>query len=167
MAGAKGRSGRPRKPTHLKVVHGTDRKDRSNPKEPKPSSCIPKPGNHLTPGAREAYFRLAELLDGMKVLTEPDVVALELAAMALDEYYRAKDIVEQKGLTYVEIKEIYDDEDDTVVTKTTVRAHPAVAIASDSWKRASSMLARFGLDPANRSRVSVRPDKPQQSKWNI
>ncbi len=168
MPGAKGRSGRPKKPTILKSIQGTLRKDRTNPDEPAPARGIPQPGDHLSDGARDEYFRLAELLDAMKVLTKADVVTLELAAQALDEYHQAKRITDLEGVTYTETVEIYNDDEDKVITKTIIKAHPAVSIASDAWKRASSMLARFGLDPANRSRVSVRPDAGKdKSKWNL
>lgn len=165
MPGAKGRSGRPRKPTKVKQLQGTFRKDRANPDEPQPELGIPEPEDRLSEGAREIYFRLAKLLDGMKVLTEADGPALELAAQALDEYHLAKRITDEEGITYTETIEIIDDEKDKIVTKTIIKAHPAVAIASDAWKRASGLLARFGLDPANRSRVGVAPDKKPAGKW--
>ena len=38
---------------------------------------------------------------------------------------------------------------------TMIRAHPAVGIQADAWRRAKLMMTEFGMTPASRAKVSV------------
>jgi len=68
----------PRKPTALKVLEGTDRPDRANPAEPhyQPTSGL-EPLDWLNgPTAVEVWKELVGLLEGARVLTKGDRIAL-------------------------------------------------------------------------------------------
>lgn len=68
------RTGRPRKPTALKIMHGTARKDRANPEEPQLAAPdITKPPKGMTRGAKAEWKRLASELVTAGVLTVGDV----------------------------------------------------------------------------------------------
>lgn len=137
--------GAPRKPTPLKVLHGTNRKDRANPKEPKPAD-LPKdatPPEWLTTRGKEAWTDILPILRGLGVMTVADPVALALLCDALAEYVDARAVVRVEGATYW-----------TEGKSTMLRARPEVTIASDAWRRAKVMLTEFGLTPASRARVS-------------
>jgi P27 family predicted phage terminase small subunit len=69
--------GRPRKPTAQKVMKGTAQACRLNPGEPEPERGIPDPPEHLSERARSAWPGVAQLLDGMGVLTIADSLVLE------------------------------------------------------------------------------------------
>ena len=139
--------GRPNTPTKLKVVRGTARKDRTNPAEPHPTGPLPtEPPEWISEAAKPWWTRVHALLVQMRVATDADPVAVGLLCDALAEYVAARRKVEEDGATY----ETFSDK-----SGTTIRAHPAVGIAADAWRRAKLMLTEFGLTPASRAKVSV------------
>lgn len=137
--------GPPKKPSHLKVVQGTYRKDRASAREPHPARCIPPCPKHLSPAARKAWKRVAPELDRMGVLTRADGMALELLVDAYAEFWDAREQVAREGATYVNT--------DPETGAMQIKAHPAVRIASDAWRRVRAMAQEFGLTPAARPRV--------------
>ena len=68
----------PRKPTALKVLEGTERKDRMNPAEPRflPTEEADAPDWLNGPVALAEWYRLRDVLEGQRVLTEADLTAL-------------------------------------------------------------------------------------------
>lgn len=66
--------GRPRKPSHLKVLHGDDKKNpgRVNDAEPQPAAGDVEPPFGLTKQAREVWDRLAPDMQAKGVLTSWD-----------------------------------------------------------------------------------------------
>lgn len=145
--------GRPRTPTKLKVVRNTQRKDRANPSEPqpKPAQLTQRAPTWLSKAARPWWHRVRPLLLGMKVLTKADPVALGLLCDALAEYVAAREQVAREGATF---------ESETKAGGLMIRAHPAVGIEADAWRRAKLMLTEFGLTPASRAKVSVADAGP-------
>lgn len=142
--------GNPPTPRALKVLRGTDRKDRTNPNEPRPDtlSADAKPPEWLglNEMAQTAWGDLLPVLRRMGVLTVADPIALAMLCDALAEYVAARTVVDAEGRTYwtrgkVEMQ----------------RTRPEVAIAADAWRRAKVMLGEFGLTPATRGRVSGSP----------
>jgi P27 family predicted phage terminase small subunit len=136
----------PRKPTALKVLHGTNRKDRANPKEPRPVS-LPAgstPPDWLSDRGKEAWGDILPILRDLGVMTVADPVALGMLCDALVEYQEARAVVREHGATYW-----------TRGKSEMLRARPEVQIASDAWRRAKLMLSEFGLTPASRARVSA------------
>lgn len=140
--------GRPRKPTQLKVLHGTTRKDRSNPAEPKPPEAPKheKPPAWLSPRAKPWWNRIRPLLVRMQVLSGADTVALGLLCDALAEYMTARNVILKHGTTY-----------ETRMTDGSVlhRRRPEWEVAKDAWRRAKLMATEFGLTPAARAKVSA------------
>ena len=144
--------GRPKTPTVLKVVKGTQRKDRANPSEPKPKAATKDeaPPDWLSLAATPWWHRVRPLLLQMKVLTQADPVALGLLCDALAEYVAARDAVVAGGPTY-EVESKFG---------LTIRPRPEVAMAQDAWRRAKLMLTEFGLTPASRAKVSAEDVGP-------
>jgi P27 family predicted phage terminase small subunit len=83
------------------------------------------------------------LLDAMGVLTEADGPALAALAETADDLVVARRALAAHGgsLTYA--------------TETGVRVWPEVRIVAEANKRLASWLARFGMTPSDRSKVSV------------
>lgn len=139
-------AGRRPLPTAAKVLKGTFRKDRANPKEPKPPTgrmCEP---DWLKGQGLWMWRQLAQLLGPkeMKVLSVADRHALMLLCDAYREYREARRTVEKEGQV-IDVENKYG----------TVKAvHPAVKIASDAWRRVRLMLVEFGLTPAARAKVN-------------
>lgn len=133
-------------PTQMKVLKGTEQPCRTNKREPKlpvERSIVPK---WLSDRAKEAYLDLSEVLADMQVLTKADRMALEMLCEAYASYRDATEYIRDNGLTYELITKSGD------VMR---RAHPEVAIASDSYKLVRSLMTEFGLTPASRSKVSA------------
>ncbi|MDQ1077996.1 phage terminase small subunit P27 family [Pseudoroseomonas cervicalis] len=148
---------RPRKPTHLKVVAGTERPSRVNKAEPKPRRKPPAPPSHLSDKAREAWAAVSVLLDRMGVLTEADGMAVEGLCEAYADLYAAREALSARGgLTY-----------ETVSQTGAVmhRPYPEVSMIADADRRFRMWLASVGLTPADRSKVAGEP-VAEESPWD-
>jgi P27 family predicted phage terminase small subunit len=147
-----------RKPTALKVVHGTDRKDRANPAEPKPEILDPQSPAPawLSPRAQEAWTDILPMLTSMRVATSVDPAAFAMLCDALGEYIDARAVVIEQGATYWTRGKVE-----------MLRSRPEVTIASEAWRRAKMMLTEFGLTPASRAKVSAAPagESDPLEKW--
>src|SRR5690554_1857088 len=67
---------RPRTPTRLKVLKGTDRPDRVNANEPMPDPIAPTPPPGLDHFGKQAWERLSPMLERLGLLTEADAEML-------------------------------------------------------------------------------------------
>ena len=137
-------AGRPPKPSALKRLQGTDRADQRNGNEPEPNLLADlNPPAHLAPASAAVWRQLAPMLRRIGVLTEADVLALEMLCDSVADYRRARS---QRGDEFVELSSKGNE-----VLK---QLHVAMAMSS---KRAEGLMASFGMSPAARSRVMVDP----------
>jgi len=153
-------AGRPPKPTHLKLVTGTAQKCRTNKREPKPKRALPSPPADLTDKAKTAWGAVSVILDSMGVLTEADGFALIGLCEAYADLMAARASLAQpltmKGeageLVFAEAGERYY----WTMGKggPMRRARPEIADISDADRRFAGWLSRFGLTPADRTRVA-------------
>jgi len=84
------------KPTALKMLQGTARRDRANPAEPQPASLIPgtKPPSWLRgQRRRRAWVELVQLLTAQRLLTVMDQAALGILVDAYGDYLEASDLI--------------------------------------------------------------------------
>jgi P27 family predicted phage terminase small subunit len=142
--------GPPPKPTALKVVAGTDRPCRTNAAEPKPPRGRPSPPVHISDKARTAWAYVTVILDQMGVLTDADALAVEGLCEAYADVQAARAALAARdgALTY---------ETQTKAGGRMVRAYPEMAMLADADRRLMAWMSRFGLTPADRSRVSMAP----------
>ena len=143
---------RPRKPSSLHLVQGTDRKDRRNDAEPEPLLLNDlTPPAHLSPRSAAVWTEVAPMLRRVQVLTEADVIALEMLCDAVADYRLAR---EKCGADFV----AWSHKGSQMLNQWLV----AKMAAS---KRAEAFMSRFGMDPVSRSRVMVnqQPDLFDQS----
>ena len=138
------RGGHNRKPDHLKVLTGTMRKDRSNPNAPEIEIVIPEPSESLPKEAKEEYIKLSIILNNMRVLTEADQGELENLAIA-----RAQ-------IKYLSEK-LFSMSDLNEFRKIQIAINDAIRISA-------ALSIRFGLSPADRSRVSIVQEN-KHNKW--
>ena len=145
--------GRKKKPTKLKVIEGTFRKDRSSESEPFPDVCIPLPPDHLTDTAKKEWERISRELYSLGLLSEIDMAAL---AGYCQVYGRWADAEAQ-------LKE------GSILVKTNsgnIIQSPLVGIANTALKLMHKLLAEFGMTPASRAKVvSNKQEKGVESKW--
>jgi P27 family predicted phage terminase small subunit len=134
--------GRPRKPTALKLVAGTDRADRRNGAEPEPMLLDNlAPPAHLSPRSAAVWGELAAVLRRNLLLTELDVVAFELLCDAVADYRQAR---AERGDSFV-----------TSSHKGSQMLDQLLVAQQACGKRAETMMCRFGMDPVSRSRVML------------
>lgn len=162
-----------RKPTALKVLEGTARKDRVRPDEPQPPALElgdRAPAWIKGPRARRAWHDLAPLLREQGLLTVLDAPALGLLVEAFGDYLEARDVVEGRrcGMCGASMRsprpcrsgDGHDPGSRYYTTKTEtgsvmIRSHPAAAELDGAWRRYTKLLLEFGATPAARSRVSA------------
>lgn len=147
---------RPRTPTALKLVKGTAQPCRTNKKEPKPQRSIPSPPEHLSDAAKVAWGKASVILDRMAVLTEADGIALEEVVETYAELVECRKILR-------EAQRVYEggSEEKGVI----LRPHPIVSQISDASRRLGFWLTKFGMTPADRSRVSSVGEDGEKDGW--
>lgn len=142
-------------PTPLKLLRGTARNDRTNPREPQPKRGAPPIPRGLHRRAAATWKRLAPMLDRSGVLTEADATALELLCDALSDYHQASEVLRKEGSTYTTT---------TPAGDVMHRPRPEVAQRNDAWQRVAKMLSEFGLTPSSRSKVVADPGAGRTGK---
>lgn len=138
--------GRPRKPSHLKVVTGTAQKCRMNENEPEAPCGAPDAPLWLSDRAAEIFAGICATIDGMGYLSTADQAVLALAASRLEEVEIATARIEDEGRTY---------RTTNAQGEKMIRPNPMVAQRSDAMRHAHALLSELGLTPAARSKVSA------------
>lgn len=136
---ASGGGGKP-KPTILKMLSGTLRKDRANPHEAEPRRRLPSCPAVLQGEARREWHRMGRRLLHAGLLTEIDGPGLMGYCIA---YGRLLD-AEAKLREYGSVMKIPGGR----------LAHsPYISIANKALDQMRAMLVEFGMTPSSRSRV--------------
>lgn len=149
-----------------------------NKKEPKPTRAIPVAPGHMSARAQEAYGRVSVFLDGMGVLTEADGMALESMCEAYADLIEAR----QQLRKSIEVEIRSEDGSNSYpcevakadcLTYVTVgksgpmaRSRPETALVADADNRLRAWMARFGMTPADRSRVSSAGETDTADPWD-
>lgn len=149
--------GRPRKPTAQKALAGTLRPSRENPAEPSLTPApLPEPPANLTAFERQAWEDLRRLIDPMQIATAADVYAfrrmVECAGVLSTlraSFYGAKKN-EGKG------KPVYAEPTQAGMQ---LRMRPEINAIPTYEKLMMLHMARWGIDPADRSRVRALKDE--------
>ena len=137
-----GEVGRPRVPTVLKVIKGTDRPCRRNPDEPKPKAGIPRPPDFLQGDARKHYWKTARKLARLGLVTEIDGIGLAMLCQEWAHYVEATESVKASGLL------IKSPNGFPVL-------NPYLIVANQAQKKLRSLLSDFGMSPGSRSRIQA------------
>ena len=138
----------PRKPTDLKLVSGTQRKDRANPKEPKPEKVAPVCPAHLSDEEKVYWGRICVELELMGVLTRADGMALE-ALVHL--YVRRNKLIRMLDQEH-EFYQVKGTNGEMLWKK-----HPASDVLKEVTTELRLTRAEFGLSPASRTKVHTVP----------
>lgn len=142
-------AGRPRKPDHLKVVEG-DRETRINRDAPMPDLTSIMPPVALSDRAMEFWNSLAPQMRDKGILTDWDLPALAQACDCLAMYWEFRDLLEAH-------------KDDSGVGVYMAKGAAGGVIKHPYWQQmrdaqgmALQIISRFGMTPADRSRLSVK-----------
>lgn len=141
-------AGRPRKPTHLKLIAGTLRKHRENPAEPVATGDWPETPAWLSKSAAAIFVETCAKMAKLGTLSSEFSDAIAAYSSAEDEVITMTAIIEDLGATY---------QTTTANGDVMFRRRPEVAIRSDAMKRAQSLRAELGLGPVSISKVSAKP----------
>jgi P27 family predicted phage terminase small subunit len=141
-------AGRPRKPTHLKIVSGTLRKHRENAAEPVATGDWPETPAWLSKSAAVIFFEVCAKMAKLGTLSGEFSDAIAAYASCEDEVIITTAVLEDLGRTY---------RTTTASGDTMFRPRPEVAMRSDAMRRATTLRAELGLGPASKSRVSAKP----------
>lgn len=137
--------GRPRKPTNLKVLEGNPGKRPLPQNEPKPAPIAPKCPPWVNSEGKKAWKYLAPKLEHLGLLTEIDGEALACACNEYGEYvFMRREIKRKKKRTFT-TESGYE------------AAIPEISIANKAFSNFKSMMTEFGLTPASRSRIDIKP----------
>jgi hypothetical protein len=146
--------GRPKKPTEIKKLQGTDRADRNLPDEFKPSIEV---NNQVPDGLNEWGAKLwVDLFDEYSkfdLISRVDVGSLMVLCNEFGRYCEADDLLKAQGLEVVE--DILNRDGDIVGQKKVI--NPLIKVVSDAFKNFKSMCTEFGLTPASRTKISAPP----------
>lgn len=136
---------RPRKPTSLKVVAGTQRADRANGAEPDAMLLNDlEPPQHLDAAAAEVWRELAPRLRQSQVLTVLDTVALEMLCNSVADMRQVR---AKRGDSFV-----------TTSPKSGSEMLDQMLVAENMLRKAvESLGSRFGMDPRSRASLMVNP----------
>lgn len=134
-----GRRGPPKKPTEIRLLHGTHRKDRYGDVA---QEVAPPPGDLDAPAwlgkiGKDFWNYIAPRVGKMKLLTELDRESLALMCNAYEIVRLANANIKANGITQT------TDKDRTL-------ANPAVAIRASAAAEFDRWARQFGLTPAAR-----------------
>jgi P27 family predicted phage terminase small subunit len=144
-----------RKPTALKLLRGNPGKRPLPENEPTFTGPAPSPPAYLTMRAKKLWRELILELGDIGLVTGPDRYTFATYCQATARAIEAEEILSRQGQS---IEEEIVTRQGNLTGKVKIRAHPMVSAALKWHALASAMAARFGLNPADRSRVSL-PEK--------
>lgn len=139
------RTGRPPKPTALKLLTGNPGKRKLNASEPQPAKAAPgtrRVPSSLPPVGRALWKKLVPELERLGLLTSVDDGALHGLCLNYARAIQAAGLVRKQGPVIV-------------TDKGFVLPHPAVAMERNAWKAYKEFCSLFGLDPSSRTRLHV------------
>jgi P27 family predicted phage terminase small subunit len=139
--------GRKPKPTALKLIEGNPGKRAINAQEPVPPASLPDCPPHLTTEARAEWERLAEILNGIGLLTQVDRAAMAGYCQCWGRWVEA----EQKLAETPPILR---------TPSGYIQQSPWLSIANRQLELMARYMTELGLTPASRSRLVVPMEEP-------
>ena len=140
--------GRKPTPAALKKLLGNPGQRPINEEEPTPSRKRPKCPVWLRPEAKHKWRRLIEMLDSAGVLTEIDGGAMARYCASWARWREAEEFLDTNGSVYTVTRP-----DKTRI----VRRFPQVGIVTQCMVELSSLEAKFGMSPADRTKIRKEP----------
>jgi len=139
----------PKKPTKLKILQGTARKDRMIENEPDPENKTPSPPGHLNETAVVEWRRISAELFNLGLLSEIDRSALAGYCEAYSLWVEACEFRSERSKT----DEIYHGMMEMTANGNVIQS-PIIGIINQTRKAMKDFLIEFGMTPSSRSRVS-------------
>ena len=143
---------RKRVPTKLKIVKGTFRNCRANPREPVYSDQIPDPPDFLNNYGKKEWDRISKDLFNQGLLAKVDMAALTGYCQAFGRWAQAEKNLLEESLII-----------DTI--QGNIIQNPLIGIANTSMEHMRKFLIEFGMTPSSRSKVSAKKTKKKKDAW--
>lgn len=136
--------GRPNKPTKLKVLQGTDRKDRVNDKEPNPRELenVPEAPWYLDYYAKKEWNRVAPHLVEVGLLTEADLSTFQ-------------DYCEVHAHCVRLHRQIHEEGYEFSTESGYIQKRPITSILKDMMDQKRKLANVLGLTPSARTKIEV------------
>ena len=139
------------KPTALKKLEGTYRKDRGVENEIQPTIEVNlQAPDDLNEWGQKYWIDIMSEYGKLGLITKVDVGALHSVCYWFGLMCEAQDIVSAKGLE-VEIERVSAKGERYMNTET----NPMIAVADKAFKNYLSICREFGLTPASRTKISA------------
>ena len=139
----------PRKPTVLKELAGNPGHRPANHKEAKPARQIPNCPRHLDDEAKKEWNRVVKVLFDAGLFTAVDRPALAAYCSAYSAWVKAEE-------------NLQDPKEGWILTSPNGYQYQSVwlSIRNRALDQMKSFLTEFGMTPASRSRIEVKPPEP-------
>lgn len=148
------RTGRPPKPTALKVIAGTDQPCRVRNDEPKPPADRIKKPTGMSKKAVKYWNQIEPMLKECKVLTNIDHVALAMLCTAIAEMFEIQKQLDATGVM--------------------MKGRGGIPVMSPLFRAARAkqadvhrMLVEFGMTPSSRTRIGTVGDPGKKDDWDF
>ena len=139
------------KPTAIKLAEGTYRKDRAPKNEIQPTIELNlEAPSELNEWGVKLWTAIANEYSKIGLITKVDVGSLFTLCNEFGTYCEADDLIKAKGLEVEE--EIYSSKGEMVGTK--LVTNPMLKVRNDAFKNYNSMCSKFGITPADRTRIA-------------
>lgn len=145
--------GRKPTPDNVKSLHGSARRDRTNPAKPKPADELPRAPEWLPKRAAEIFGQLTTRFQGTNLASASYTEIQALAAYRLYEVERCDAFIDQHG----EFFETTNSQGDW-----TLKRNPAIAQRNEAFRHLHGLLAEFGASPASAQKVVTEGGSQQE-----
>lgn len=144
-------AGQPRKPTALKKLEGTYRKDRAVGNEPDLKVELPDRPHWLDedPLAAQLFEQVTKYMVAMQIGTSVDGLALSMLSDQVAMYLRLRRTILEEG----ELITTVNTNGDQVI-----KPHPALGPLNQAFTNCQRLLREYGLTASSRAGVNARAD---------
>ncbi len=145
-------------PTNILKGRGSWRATK-NRREPHPQLGQPPCPEWLTEDGKKEWAHVAELVDGMGVMSHVDGEALGRYCHLITQWRELQDFITKNGISYPVRTPIIRDAKGAEIGGGDIlsfRLFPQVRVAKELTRELARLEAEFGLTPAARSRIIVQ-----------
>lgn len=149
--------GRPNKPTELKKLDGTYRKDRVLTNEMKPDNLdmLPEAPSHFDETAKLIWNKVVVELHNLKLLTSIDLEMLSRYCAAMSMATHAEKMLKKEGTRLTSVNKfgsVYHQK------------NPYMTVWKDAVAEANKIAGQFGFTPSTRTKIP-QPKKEVQNPF--
>ena len=154
------KAGRPRKPTALKVLTGNPGQRPLPENEPKPAPVVETPGppSWMNKDGKRMWKRQAPGLARVGLLTEADLETFSMLCQSYGEWLEAVRDIKKNGKFCIYINKAGAENE---------MERPMVKLEHKAYERYKSLCTEFGLTPAARTRIEVKPSQEDEDPMEM